>query len=779
VPHTRAQRLARRAAVAVTAVIIAAGPLVLGVLAQPALAVKAAGQARTAGGAAQRSQTAGLSVYIEGVSPQWAESGHTVTVTGIVRNTTAAPVDGLSIQLRSSAIPLGNRDDLSLYAAGELVADAPEGAPVPLPGVLAPGGSAHWHATLDPAAAGITLFGVYPLAAQLLNSLDVQVATDRTFLPYWPGRSSVPQLQPLSIAWVWPILDRPYQGVCGALLSNGLAASVATGGRLNELLTAGRSYSAAAHLTWAIDPALVQTAQTMSHRYAVGAGPGCGRARRMRPDRAAATWLSTLTSTISGQQAFLTPYADVDVDALSHVGLNADLRGAYAVGRAVGSQILHLPASADTTAWPPSGLADSGILDSLAVNQINTVVLSSSVMPPAGAVPNYTPSAQTSVDTGIGSSLRVLLADQTISQILADPSTGPAANPGSAFATQQSFLAQTAMIVAEQPATARSLVVAPPRVWNPAPGLAAGLLNETVHAPWLHPASLADLAAAAGSRHLTGQVPRQPPPAHHVSKYELSAAYLARVASLGAAVKLQASIFTPANPSYLQSTIAALESADWAGASHSPALAVAARRRLLTDTLGYVNAQARKVAILDSNLKITLGGSSGSVPVSVSNGMGTAVRVVLHASAGRDGRLSIGSFDGRMTIESGQTKTIRLPLHSHSVGVTDVTLSLYSPNGTQLPKTTVRLTVQATRFGTLALVIMCVALGVFVLTSSARAIRRSRRDGDEGSDSDSETSDPPGAAAIPGSVRSGDDLANDHPPEDPDEYADARGRARR
>jgi hypothetical protein len=521
-----------------------------------------------------------------------------------------------------------------------------------------------------------------------------------------------------------------------------------------------------------IDPALAQTAQTMSHPYSVTAGPGCGGATRMRADRAAGTWLNALTSAISGQQAFVTPYADVDVDALSHVGLSTDLHNAFTEGRAVGSQILHLPAAADTIAWPPTGLADSGILGSLAINQIKTVVLNSSVMPPAGPAPSYTPSAQASVDSGIGSSLRVLLADQTISKILAAPTTGPAANPGSAFTTQQSFLAQTAMIVAELPATARSLVVTPPRLWNPAPGLAGSLLSDTAQAPWLHPASLAGLAAVT---HQTGEVARQAPPAHHVSRDELPGSYLTRVASLGAAVRLQASTFSPPDPGYLQSTIATLESADWPG---SRAPAATARHNLLDSALGYVSAQAKKVSIIDTG-QYTLGGSSAKIPVSVTNDMATTVRVVLHASADGNARLSIGSFDGQITIAAGRTKTIPLPLHSHSVGVTDVTLSLYSPNGTPLPKTSVRLTVRATRFGTLALVIMCVALGVFVLTSSARAIRRSRRDDGEQHGEGSETSDPTGPGVIPGSVGSGDDLANDHPPEDPDEYADARGRARR
>jgi hypothetical protein len=294
--------------------------------------------------------------------------------------------------------------------------------------------------------------------------------------------------------------------------------------------------------------------------------------------------------------------------------------------------------------------------------------------------------------------------------------------------------------------------------------------------------------------HPSGQVARRAPPAHHVGQNELTPAYLAQVESLSAAIRLQASTFVPAVPDYLQSAITALESADWPGTRTKAAVE---RLHLLDTTLKYVGNQAKKVRIIDSG-HYTLGGSSGRVPVSITNDMTTTVKVRLHASTDSDGRLSIGSFHDLVSIAPGKTTTIALPLRTHTVGVTNVALSLYSPTGTLLPGTTKHLTVQVTRFGTLALVIMCVALGVFVITSSARAIRRSRRDGEQ-PDNDDENSDLPGPAATASSVRSdddhppeasgpaatagsvgsNDDLANDHSPEDPDEYADARGRARR
>jgi hypothetical protein len=608
-------------------------------------------------------------------------------------------------------------------------------------------------------------FGVYPLAAQVVDSMGAPLATDRTFVPYWPGNTGLKPKR-LKIGWLWPILAQPEQGACRALLTNGLAASVASGGRLAGLLDVGSTYSSAAQLTWAIDPAVARTALAMSHPYAVQTHGGCTGAKAMPADSAARTWLTGLTSAISGQQAFVTPYADVDVAALSHNGLDTDLRNAFTQGRAVGSKILQLPATADTMAWPQDGLADAGVLGSLAINGIDTVVLDSTVMPPKGPPLSYTPSAQASADTQVGSSLRVLLADHTISQLLATPATGT----GSTFATEQRFLAQTAMIVAQLPATARSLVVAPPRLWAPAPGLANGLLHETVHAPWLRPTSLSSMAAQT---HPNGQVQHRAPPAERVSKAELSPSYLSQVRDLGASIALQRSIFTPPDPGYLSTALAALESADWPG---SPAQSAAARLSLLDQVQDVVAGEARKVGIIDSGRQITLSGSSGRVPVSIFNGLHTAVRVKLRAGVQSPARLSIGPFHGAVTIAPGGTATITLPVHTSAVGATELNLSLHNWSGKALPGTTVQLPVHTTRFGTLALVILSVALALFILASFARAVRRSRRDGGQhGPD----VSGPPGTAPVTGSVSSGEDLETDDPPEDPDEYADARGRARR
>ena len=68
-------------------------------------------------------------------------------------------------------------------------------------------------------------------------------------------------------------------------------------------------------------------------------------------------------------------------------------------------------------------------------------------------------------------------------------------------------------------------------------------------------------------------------------------------------------------------------------------------------------------------------------------------------------------------------------------GSTTLTLWLTNPGGTPLPGSTATVTVEATHFGTMAIVIIGIALAVFVITAIGRAIRRGIRQpggGDEG-----------------------------------------------
>ncbi len=357
-------------------------------------------------------------------------------------------------------------------------------------------------------------------------------------------------------------------------------------------------------------------------------------------------------------------------------------------------------------------------------------------------------------------------------------------------ATVQRFLAETAMIAAEQPSIPRSVVVAPPRQWNPVPGLASALLAATDSAPWLHPQSLAGLLTR---RNPPGQVARQAPPAQRVSRAELRRHLLHRVRDLESVIKMQASVLNRPDGSYLAGAVAAIESSAWRG---NPAQA----RAVLTLVSDYLDAQLRLVRIIDTG-QITLTGKSGPVPVSIMNRLGQPVTVQLSAQADA-GRITVLTPRTIVTIGPHEQRTVGVRVRSSVAGSTTLSLTLLAPDGQPLPGTSAQLTVDATHFGSTALVIIAIAIGVFVIISIARTIRRSIRGSgparpdrpqppgaggtpappQDGTGAEPGQSEPGANGAVPGgSPRETDTFVMERMPdhttaEERDEYASAPGR---
>ena len=168
--------------------------------------------------------------------------------------------------------------------------------------------------------------------------------------------------------------------------------------------------------------------------------------------------------------------------------------------------------------------------------------------------------------------------------------------------------------------------------------------------------------------------------------------------------------------------MAAIESSAWRGQPSGRRTA----RQLLRKVSAYVAVQQHQVRIIDP-LRVTLGGKSGEVPVSIRNSLGQAVRVRLRVSVPSTGRVVIGNPNKLITVPAGEQKTIKIPVKAAEAGSTTLTLWLTNPGGTPLPGSTARVTVEATHFGTMAIVIIGIALAVFVITAIGRAIRRGIR----------------------------------------------------
>jgi Family of unknown function (DUF6049) len=749
-----------------------------------------------------------MSVAITSVNPAIATRNAKVTVSGTVTNATGTPAIGLVIQLFSSSVRLTSRDAMDSYLTAPAggVVDSPTPSRLTLATALPAHATRSWSLTLRVKQVGMTTFGVYPLAAELYQ-FETPVNAARTFLPYWPGKSGSHTVKPLSLAWVWPLVDAPHQAACPSLISDSLAPSLAGGGRLNDLLSVGSSALArSADLTWAIDPALLNDANVMTARYRVGGTATCSGGSPRPASAAARAWLKEVRSAAGRQDFFVTPYADVDVAGLAHSGLTTELADAFADGRSEAGRILgetQRPKAAPDggagtsatgwIAWPPGGIADYSVLESLAAspNRIGTVILDSTMMP---QTVSFTPTAVTTTPDGVYGQMHVLVADNGIGQILAAPAgslpgiapgTGRAASSAAAvFAREQWFLAETAMIAAEAPHAARAVVVAPPRRWSPGPGVARTLLAATVRTPWLRPASLSSLVAAKPP---AGHVPREDPPLKHVSGSELTRSFLRQVQRVESQIGLLQSILVGPGPRYLNKAMAAVESSAWSTRPGGRRTA----RQLLRGVAAYVAAQQQQVGIVDP-LRVTLGGKSGEVPVSISNRLGQAVRVRLRVTPSGSG-VVIGRFANPVTVAKGTQRTIKIPVRAAAAGSTTLTLSLTSPDGRVLRGSTARLTVAATHFGTMAIVIIGIALGVYVIAAAARAIRRGGGrpgvDGDAGVDGDEDGAAEPAEADLtgpdPAYAEPEADTVEREPADEPDaakepdEHASTPGRAQR
>jgi Family of unknown function (DUF6049) len=707
---------------ALVAVLLAVSCLVLAVPAGQASASDIQHQSPGANAA----DTRGIAISITGMTPQVATPSATVTVTGTLANNTRSAVSGITVQAQTSTALFNGRAEMTSFERNGSYPYLMQPAGEPqVTGTVPSGATVRWTVSF-PAATFYDRFGVFPLQVKAVTPSGGYAATARTFLPYWPGGSASSLPQQLRVAWIWPLVDTPQQGACSKTLATSrLASSVAAGGRLSTLLGAGSAWAQEDQLTWDIDPALLSDVSVMTRSYATsGATPSaaCTGRFEQKASPAASAWLSKLQASTAGQPAFLTPYANVDVAALSHAGLDASIRTAYQLGNTVASQVLpgtfgsNSGGTGDETegkaAWPADGLADAGVLTSLANDGgISTVVLGSGELP--SSTPGYD-NALGRTTSGIGTSVSVLLADSGITSLLGSASAS--ASEAGEFAFVQDFLAQTAMISSEAPNLARSLVIAPPTGWDPSPAEATALLSISHNAPWLRSVSLSALVTDSA------KLPSTPLAAKQVSGAELSDTYLDHVRQVQASADLFTNLLYQPSArvvASLQAAVTATESAAWRG-SGSPGgwLATAQLARYLSDS-------EHKVQIIPGK-KLLLAGTSAKTFVSVRNLLDLPVQVRVVATTPVGSQLVVGPFTSLLIVQAGKTNSVPMPVHSATIGTSTVQLKLVTEDGIPLTWTAQLVSVEVTRYGRSMLIIIGGALGVLVLTSVFR-LRRKRK----------------------------------------------------
>lgn len=735
----------RRAGGAVAAAVLLSGLALPGILLAGAGRAMAASQQAGDGfhSAISQGTATAVAVDISGMSPRWAEAKSGVAVSGSLTNASKSPVRGVIVQLFSSANPVLSSSDIELGIVQlNDPADVPiSGASWHLAGVLQPGQSVRWTIRFLASKIGMSAFGVYPLAAVLQNAAgtDIGSGTSSSYLPYLPAKKSgfaLPARE--QISWLWPLIDKPLlnkpwvRDNCTGAQAQALGQSLAPGGRLAGLVDAGQGSATSGRadawasksaqskasraepaqslagmdgITWAVDPALLANARALS---------AC---RQTAPSlaKSAAGWLTALRAATQGQPLFAMPYADPNIVALIRQGHQGDVRRAFELGRTVTRRVLNRDvtpsrrlgsgsAQASQTsaiAWPAGGMAGYNTAENLFVDQVRTMVLNRSSFPGA-------PGTVVKALDGGGGYVTILLADDGLSRLL--QSAGNSA--GSAFATSQAFLAATAVLAAQQPG--QPIIVAPPARWDPPAGLASDLLTGTSAAPWLSPVSLTALARAKSIPGI--QLPAGSPGERSYSRRELR-----KLKVLGRQLSQLESIQATPDPG-LFLPVSTIESSAWQGKSRVTAEVMLRRVAI------KLHQEQRGVQIVAGG-RITLGGLKGSVPVSIDNKLGFAIRVKLQLRYSQSDGMKIREDPPVVTISARSPQTIKLHVQATKVGSTTITMRLASASGQPLPAypgNPARMTVQATQVGVLGMIIFASALGIFLVASAARAVRHGR-----------------------------------------------------
>ncbi|MEV0389898.1 DUF6049 family protein [Nonomuraea sp. NPDC050643] len=661
----------------------------------------AAVKPKTAAAEARR-QT--ISVSITSITPDVPKSlTDVIKFTGTIRNDTGTPLSNVYIRLRYDAQPFTDRATMAAFQTDQNQATLPRSvssnSSMVLP-LVAAGSSERWEFTATPVQLGYRSFGVYPIAVDVAPN-GVSMHSQRTYLTYAPPSVPKPPVNRLAIAV--PVIDQPHRATDDLFVDDKLSQSLTGKGRLADL--AGLARTAPSSVTWVVDPALLDDLQKMATGgYKVRTKDG----EQKKPANAeAAQWLTSMRTALASSPVVATPYADPDVAALAHQGLDTQTRRAIDLGGQTARALINRDAKTNIN-WPAAGVLDADALDLLSVSDVNRVLLNSTNLPPVTPT-TTTPDAATTLDSVKGP-VTALTADPELSRLF-EP-TGAT----SVLLSTQRFIAETAMIATEPgQVTPRSLVVAPSRRWDPNPTLVAALMKAANRLPWLRLTTLESIKPSKASVPRAGLTYSD-----QERKEELSAKYLTPIKETWSEAQLTA-LITGRTQSSFDAAVLRLTSSGWRNGTRAG--------RAVTKLVGSaVTARTDEIQITGAgpDRPRTLAGSNGVVPISVKNSLGTPISLFIDVTSNNPGLLQV-TFEQKepLQIGGGQSGTVQVPMNAAPdvSGDATVTVQLRTSDGQPYGKPQ-RLTVRTTGYTGIALVIVGAALTVMLAAVVLRVLRR-------------------------------------------------------
>jgi hypothetical protein len=403
------------------------------------------------------------------------------------------------------------------------------------------------------------------------------------------------------------------------------------------------------------------------------------------------------------------PYGDPDVVAIERAGLDKEIAIARSTGQSTLSAALGVGSLPDVN-WPVDGVLNESALEALAGDLVDTVVLNDQVLPPRDV--NAVTGARANLQTAAGT-VKAVLTDSAVSSLL----NAPAATPGGARVTEQRFLAETMLITEQRPGTGSSVVVAPPRSWDPADGFAATLIADSADVPWLKGANLAQIAAQPSDG-----VPRSSlvyPDEARVA--EVPGSELAPIAALrGDLAAFSAILGSSTTETFINTLSIAILRAESSTLRGRPEIS----QRIRQDVQTYLDLETARVYIIKPGL-ITLTSRKQKIPITVVNNLPDPVTVQIRVSAVNSARLTVTQQEP-FTVPGNQSRReVLVEVEATTGGRFDVTAQLWTPETTPRPYgAAVPFILNSTAYGAVALAIAAGAAGLVFLLSAVRLIRR-------------------------------------------------------
>jgi hypothetical protein len=691
-------------------------------------------------------QPSWLRLDVNSITPQVIESGNgTVTVNATITNVSNRTISQLVGQLRIG-VAADTEQAVAAGVAGQVVPNSGT-AFEKIGDPLEPG--QHETVTMKvpisgPSGLAITKPGVYPMLININGTPDygkqARLATDAVLLPVRsvPGSSTPNPGGARQLTVLWPLIDTAPSMLSATtsgqpvLTDDHLATSLASGGRLFNLLDAARHAPAAASpaLCYAIDPDLLDTVVAMSHGYLVhtsggGTAPGTGTA-------AATQWLGTLRSVVGGRCVLPLPFADADVAALSRSGALDLERLAISQEANVAADLK--PASIQQLSnvlWPVGNAIDQHTMTDLAglgssQNQTTVLVEPDALAPPSG----YGTVPLTGISTVTPT--RAVVVDQLISGAL-DGSTDRSTVAGAPSQPSSQTVLDTengigALLYQSVFGNSRNqpMLIAPPRRWSASLADLQGFLTTVGSVLDGQHATATGLTSLVGQQPSAGSATLASSPATTDAELPISLTSSIVAQNQTQQDMLDSMHADPTNPTHLQpgALIAPLQvdllrvaSSAWRG-SGSAAGAIAADT--VSDQLSVLT---NSVSISPQPSSISRASSDSPLPVTVSNKLPVDIAVQV-------------TFSGEQGLEGLAPYTAEIPAHSPftlyisakltRTGRFSLIETLTTRSGNTALGAPARLELVSTSYGTIILVVSGVAFGALVLLSARRIYMRAR-----------------------------------------------------